>query len=95
MPLECRRGRPFQEVFFRPQGRQFLGHRHIDELVERHTLGLSHCVTISAGDFFLRLRWAHLAPHLSFLLCPAGVEITATKRSPAVQRGGDTRYRLD
>src|SRR6266852_6008363 len=35
-------GSGLREVFLRAQSRKLLGHRHIDELVERHTLGLSH-----------------------------------------------------
>jgi hypothetical protein len=35
-------GGTIREVFLRTQGRQLLGYCHIDELVERHTLGLGH-----------------------------------------------------
>src|SRR2546425_4977108 len=39
-------GRPLREVFLSAQGRKLLGHRHIDELVERYTLGLSHLASL-------------------------------------------------
>ena len=41
MPLECWHGRRGPRRFLRAQGRQLLGHRQIDELVERNTLSLS------------------------------------------------------